>query len=64
MKAFQLTSTGFGKQIFLAETVEGAIDEFRADVARCDKLNGQETSSADTVILQVRRIGTVINQKP
>ena len=64
MKIFQVTSSGFGRQCFLADTAEAAIDEFKAHVAACDKMNRSETSSADTVILSVRRLGTVINHKP
>jgi len=64
MKIFQLNSTGFGRQFYLAETVEDAIEEFKKEVARCDKLNGSETSPADTVILSVRRLGRVANSKP
>lgn len=63
MRIFQVNSSGFGKQFFLAETVEGAIDEFKKFVARCDKLNGSETPSTDTVILQVRRLGLLSNPK-
>jgi len=61
MRIFQVNSTGFGKQLFHAETVENAIDEFKKFVERCDKLNGSETSPTDTVILQVRRLGMVVN---
>lgn len=63
MRIFQVSSTGFGKQFYLAETVEGAIEEFKKHMERCDKLNGQESASTETVILAVRRLGLVINFK-
>jgi hypothetical protein len=63
MKIFQVNTTGFGRQLYLAETAEAAIEEFKKFVARCDKLNGVETSPTDTVILAVRRLGIVVNFK-
>lgn len=63
MKIFQVTSSGFGKELFAAETVETAIGEFKANVERLDGINGSETSPADTVIISVRRLGTLINHK-
>lgn len=64
MKIFQVTSSGFGRQLFLAETVQGAIEEFNREVDRCDKLNKTETSPSDTVITSVRKLGHVANYHP
>ena len=64
MKAFQVTSSGFGRQLFLAETVEGAIGEFNKHAEKCAKQNQEEVSPADTVITSVRKIGLVLNHQP
>jgi|GEM_PF-4525504 len=64
MKIFQVVTKGFGRLLFAAETAEGAIDEFRKHVERCDKFNNCESTSEDTAIISVRRLGLLINHKP
>lgn len=64
MKIFQVTSAGFGRELFEAETAQDAITAFNERVNRLDKLNGNETSAADAFIRSVRLVGTVVNRKP
>jgi len=61
MKIFQVTSSGFGRQMFLAETVDGAISEFNKHAEKCAKQNKEEVSAADTVVTSVRKLGFVLN---
>lgn len=61
MKIFQVTSSGFGRQLFLAETCEGAISEFNKHAEKCAKQNQEEVSPADVVVTAVRKLGLVIN---
>jgi len=61
MKAWAVTSVGFGRQIFLAGTAEDAIAAYHQHVARCEKNNGEEFPSTDKTITAVRTLGMVVN---
>ena len=63
MKTFLVITSGFGKQLYLAETAEAAIEEFRKYVAYVEELNGYECGPQETIVLQVRRIGLLMNHK-